>query len=274
MPNGIPIPLKSGDRFGRWVVLADTHHSQDADGNYVWLCRCDCGTTRTVPAVRLRRGKSNSCGCLRRERQTKHGAAARANGADITYRAWSAMIYRCHNESSPNYPDYGGRGIQVCERWRNSFHAFVADVGRRPSQDYSIDRFPDNNGNYEPGNCRWATHTQQQRNKRSNKLIEYAGEIHCVADWAERVGLPVRCLALRLRKGWDVGRALTTPRTIRDLPNRTPYEHNGECKSLAEWARSAGIKYSTLQERIRAGWDFQRAVTETVSLSPKDHLKR
>ena len=164
----------TGKRFGRWLVLeraATCVATQRAHGQSRWLCRCDCGTSSVVDVGRLRCGRSKSCGCLRRElarkSHQKHGYA-RTGLKTVEYRAWLAMRVRCNNQNSKDYPRYGGRGISVCPRW-DSFENFLADMGPRP-KGMSLDRFPDKNGNYEPGNCRWATPKQQGRNSRSVKL--------------------------------------------------------------------------------------------------------
>lgn len=130
----------------------------------------------------------------------------------MTYNVWSSMIQRCHNPKNTAYPYYGGRGITVCDRWRKSFVAFLADVGERPSRGYTLDRHPDKNGHYEPGNVRWATRKVQQRNMRSNRLITFRGEVRSVAEWSEHFGLNKSTLFGRLfRYGWPVERALTEP---------------------------------------------------------------
>ena len=105
-----------------------------------------------------------------------------------TYRAWQDMIQRCYNPRRTRYPMYGGRGITVCQRWRESFEAFLKDMGTSPSPRHSIDRI-DNNGNYEPGNLRWATAKEQSRNQRRNRVLTYQGETLCIAEWAERLGV-------------------------------------------------------------------------------------
>jgi hypothetical protein len=160
----------TGKQFGRWTVirLAD----RDQWRRLSWLCQCACGTKRVVRADVLTRGVGMSCGCLQREmttkRLTRHGEAGNARKgvpASFEYKCWAGLRARCRSPRHAQYQDYGGRGISVCERWWESFANFLADMGRRPSPDLSIDRI-DNDGNYEPANCRWATTTAQNGNRR------------------------------------------------------------------------------------------------------------
>jgi len=120
------------------------------------------------------------------------------------------MRERCANPRSRSYADYGGRGIGVCERWAK-FENFLADMGERPSRAHSLDRFPNADGNYEPGNCRWATPTKQARNRRNNKVLAFGGKSMCIAEWAEVVGINRLTLQRRLRLGWSIESTLTTP---------------------------------------------------------------
>lgn len=142
-------------------------------GQLLWKCVCECGNETSVVAARITSGHTKSCGCLQVEvtiaRSYKHGYDKRKN---ITgeYRSWSHIKSRCYNKKVPSYNDYGGRGIIMCDRWVNSFENFLADMGNKPTPKHSIDRFPDNDGNYEPSNCRWATSAQQAQNRRSSKL--------------------------------------------------------------------------------------------------------
>lgn len=139
---------------------------------------------------------------------TRHGHASRGRKTP-TYLAWESMIRRCEMPSQESYPLYGGRGIKVCTRWHD-FAAFLADVGEKPAG-MSLDRIDGSRG-YEPGNCRWATMKQQQRNRRGNRFLEHCGERLTVAEWAERVGVPSATIRSRIdRYGWTVERALTEP---------------------------------------------------------------
>lgn len=163
-----------GQRFGRWTVLKRT--SSRRWGSY-WVCICDCGTRKEVSQGSLRRGDTRSCGCLRVE-VVRALFQTHGHGHPISpeYRAWRNMINRCERPATKEFKDYGARGIRVCPRWRSSFENFLADIGLRPSPNHSLDRV-DNDGNYEPGNCRWATRLEQQHNKRraySRPVLELA----------------------------------------------------------------------------------------------------
>ena len=162
---GKRIPLSPGDRFGRLVVIERVPSAY----NPRYLCRCDCGRQLEVFGGNLRSGNSRSCGCLQREllsaQRTTHGMSARDNR---TYTTWLAMKGRCFNpHDGHHYRLYGERGITVCDRWLgpDGFANFLADMGERPDG-MTLDRYPDPDGNYEPGNCRWATPAEQGRNRR------------------------------------------------------------------------------------------------------------
>jgi hypothetical protein len=124
------------------------------------------------------------------------------------YSVWHLMVQRCTNPNCKGWKWYGSRGITVCDRWR-SFENFLADMGEPPSPEHSIDRYPDNDGNYEPGNCRWATAKEQANNKRNNKLISYNGQTKTLQGWADMLGVKANTLNYRLRRGWTMERAFS-----------------------------------------------------------------
>jgi hypothetical protein len=167
---GRPRLKLEGKRFGRLVVVAFAGMSKRWPFHSTFRCKCDCGRKCVVPGGNLKRRKTQSCGCKKIEVLTANGYAARqhgetVNGGSVEYTAWEAIKARCYNKHRKGYADYGGRGIRMCKRWLNTFPAFLADVGRRPSPYHSIDRI-NNNGNYTPSNVRWATRKEQNTNKR------------------------------------------------------------------------------------------------------------
>lgn len=159
-----------GQRFGRLLVISSAPH--DKWNESMWLCRCDCGITKVIKALRLRQGKTKSCGCFQIEARYKHGMRPVGGGSPPEYAIWDSMKQRCHNPKHPSYHNYGGRGITVCNRWRTSFKDFYADLGSRTTPKHTIDRI-NNEGNYEPGNVRWATRHENNMNtrKQSRKVL-------------------------------------------------------------------------------------------------------
>ena len=144
-----------------------------------------------------------------RARNYRHGYKT-AGKYSSEYSIWMNLRSRCYNPKNTRYDMYGGRGITVCQRWRDDFMNFLEDMGRRPSSDHSIDRI-DNDGNYEPSNCRWATRSEQARNRRSSRFLEFGGRRITLAEWAEEIGIDKRTLHIRLKAGWSIERALTEP---------------------------------------------------------------
>lgn len=171
----------NGLRFNRLVVERKLNE-RSSNGGVQWECQCDCGGKVVSSSDSLRRGNTQSCGCLRLEKITLHGMR---NAPE--YRCWSSMKSRCSNPRHRGFKDYGGRGISVCDRWQ-VFENFLADMGPRPSDGHSIDRYPNNDGNYEPENCRWATAKQQIDNRRRPKqkrIVHIRGlEFRTVSDAA------------------------------------------------------------------------------------------
>lgn len=187
-----------GKVFGRLTVVK---FAEMRGHRAIWECMCVCGAIRLIHATNLRAGYTKSCGCLRDERVRKaictHGKAGTPE-----YRVWKSMIKRCKYEKY-----WAGRGIKVCRRWATSFTNFLEDMGPKQSKE-SLDRI-DNDGDYEPGNCRWATRVTQSRNTRANRLITYDGVTRTVAEWAEVRGIKYMTLYYRLfHYGWDTKRAL------------------------------------------------------------------
>lgn len=203
--------LNGKTRFGKMTVLgeAETRIGKVSKIRMA-KCVCDCGNERDCQPAKLMRGDFQSCGCdrsrLLSESIKKHGLYQHP-----LYHTWNGMHQRCGNPKCSGYPLYGGRGISVCERWtgHHGLVNFLTDMGERP-KGASIDRI-DPNGNYEPSNVRWATSKQQGNNKRESKFITFNGETMTETEWAEKLGIGKTCLNERLRKGWSIERALTTP---------------------------------------------------------------
>lgn len=199
----------SGIRFGRLVAVLPTRKQ----GNRLsWLCRCDCGNLTITNASNLRSGNTTSCGCFHMERLVSdHQTHGRSTS--VIYRNWATMIQRCKNPNMHNYERYGGRGIKVCDEWQQSFGSFYDYVSVLPGfgeVGRTLDRI-DNDGEYVPGNVRWATSTEQGRNQRKSILLTYDGKTQHIADWADEIGIGYRTLKSRLRYGWSVEQVLGTP---------------------------------------------------------------
>lgn len=195
----------TGKKFGRWRIVAMLE-GQKAKAI------CECGNEREVFAQTLKHSKSLSCGCLSREinsgpkpaiseRLTTHGQSKTP-----IYKVWAAMLARCSNATNPAYCNYGGRGISVCERWLK-YENFIADMGHRPSDKHSIERI-NNDGNYEPTNCKWATKKEQCNNMRTNRFLVFNGESKTMSQWAESLGVSRDTIRGRLRRGATVEQAL------------------------------------------------------------------
>jgi len=164
----------AGQRFGRWTVLEFA--GLDKSSHSRWLCQCDCGSRAVVHGNSLRRGATTSCGCYRNDRVSQCQSTHREGSLHLRtkeYRAWTMMKYRCRNSKYQWWSRYGGRGIKVCDRWIHSFENFLADVGRAPGKEYTIDR-KDNDGDYDRGNVRWATAKERANNRRCGKKKEMA----------------------------------------------------------------------------------------------------
>lgn len=184
----------TGMRSGRLVVRR--YHGRNPGGEHLWECVCDCGSISLVQRSNITNGHTLSCGCLKREKATKHG------GSDTRlYRIWSHMRTRCNKEYDDGYHLYGGRGVSVCPEWE-SFPAFLKWAKSNGYEDdLTLDRI-DTNGDYEPSNCRWATVQEQNQNKRNSILITKDGVTKNLMDWAEELGIHHETIRGRIRMGW------------------------------------------------------------------------
>jgi hypothetical protein len=180
------------------------------------------------------------------------------------YTAWQDMMRRCYNEEHVKYPIYGGRGIRVCKRWRESFASFCLDMGV-PEAELTLDR-RDSNKNYTPSNCRWATRIEQARNMRTNRLLTLRGETRCLHDWCEHLGIPIQTVYSRLKAGWSVEQTLTPGRFHGTRRDRHARLGNRE-QTVAAWAREHGLNPQTVYKRLEAGETLQEALDRPAKRS-------
>ena len=188
----------TGKKLGKLTVIKFT---KNASHDSYWLCHCECGNRRIICAGDLQRRNKKSCGCL----QKTHGMTSAR-----VYGVWSSMIKRCSNKNHKDFKYYGGRGIKVCKRW-HKFENFFEDMGH-PNSNLSLDRI-NNNSNYSPDNCRWATQSEQANNKRNTVLIKYKDKIKTLMQWSKDLNINRKTLSGRIRRGWSVEKAIETPVT-------------------------------------------------------------
>lgn len=214
--------VEVGQKYGAWEVIGPSSDSSKM------MCRCSCGRTEhSVRKYDLVRGKSLMCRrCSVAISKTSHGAAPYGKSSP-EYNTWVHMIQRCHNPKNKDYKNYGGRGIEVCEMWRESFEAFLLMVGKRPTLKHTIERIDTNRG-YEPGNVRWATRHEQNQNMRSNVKLTIEGETKTVSEWSRdpRCTVSMFTVYKRLDRGWDARRAVFTPSKSRSSDSRNAPESN------------------------------------------------
>lgn len=192
-----------GQTYGRLRVISRAPNASKTDTNARWNCQCECGKFSLAYGQDLAKGKVKSCGCLNAERIKTHGHSRKP-----VYSVWRQIFQRCENPDAQAYANYGGRGITVCEEWRD-FNVFLADMGF-PGRGMSLDRI-DNTKGYSKDNCRWATWDQQLNNNRGNVRLDFNGEMLTLSQWAKRLKIPRDCIYGRLRRGWSAERALSTP---------------------------------------------------------------
>lgn len=232
----------TGARVGKLLVISRAGTSKG--GMAMWQCLCDCGKELVIQGGNLRH-RQRSCGCDRKTTAT-HGLSG-----STEFRSWGQMIQRCTNERLKTHKHYGGRGIRVCDRWMESFENFYADMGAKPSPKHSLDRI-DVDGNYEPGNCRWATPQEQSRNRRTSV---YVGDVFLL-DAAYSKGLKPKTAYYRAKH--DV--SLDKP-----LGRQIELVAAGLKMSMVEWSRLTGIPRSTISVRHKKGWSHERILELEVN---------
>ena len=189
----------AGKRFGRLVALHQ--ESPEKLGRALWVCECDCGVVKTVPAYRLVAGSTTSCGCAQKEAVTRHGLSGHP-----LYNTWNGIIQRCYDPNHPAFKWYGANGIGVCDRWRESPLSFIKDMGAKPDG-YSIDRI-DGTKDYSKENCRWATSSEQQNNRRNNRWFLYLGDVYNMKQLCLKVGINPSTVMTRLSRGKSIEQAI------------------------------------------------------------------
>lgn len=178
------------------------------------------------------------------------------------YRVWWAMMCRCFTKSTTHYARYGGRGITVCEQWKK-FENFYDDMGDMPSSKHTLDRI-NNDGNYEPSNCRWATRKEQGNNRNTCVYLTYNNEKMSITRWAEKLGISEVTLQTRIKKGWSVNDALSIP-----VRNKKEIEFNGRSMSIPKWADEIGVCGNTIRQRLRLGWSLDQTLKKESRVRPK-----
>jgi hypothetical protein len=194
----------TGQKFGRLIPVKYL-------GNRKWKCECECGNNPIIIGNQMVRGFTKSCGCFRkeatRERHSTHGYSGSIRSRE--YIAWCAMKQRCLYKNHIGYHQWGGRGIAICDRWlgEDGFVNFLSDMGTKPTKKHTLDRI-DNDGNYEPSNCRWSTVKEQSANRRSNRMIELDGVVKSLDDWSEIANVNRITIHSRLKAGWGIKDAI------------------------------------------------------------------
>lgn len=254
----------TGQQFGELTVVKRIDRK-------TWECKCSCGKVTTAYVYRLKNGGKKSCGCLSKSSQHK----AKTNGYVLhpLYACYYRMRHRCENKADKSYLRYGGRGIKVCDEWKNDIMAFIKwGIENGYQEGLSIDRI-DNDGDYSPKNCRWADAQTQSNNRRSNRFITYNDETHTVAEWSRITGIRHLTLEARILAGWSAEEALTTPtltkeETFERFSTKTVAYKDGKTvgvfRSIKEAARKCGFCVSTVSSCIKnpskqvRGYTFKR----------------
>lgn len=216
--------FKEGDKVGKCFYVKDVESPYLGRKRAAEFICGFCGTKFIHRMSSIKTGRVVSCGCQAINgswsvSNYKHGGAAGGTSTP-EYRAWNCMKGRCYIKTNIGYPRYGGAGIKVCDRWLHSFENFLADMGKKPTPEHTLDRYPDKKGGYGPTNCRWATRVQQIRNRSNTKMMLYKGIEKTVKEWSDELGIGYLLLKERLKRGWSPELAVSQP------PNKSKkYKH-------------------------------------------------
>lgn len=197
-----------GKKYNKLTIKNKTD-LRDTQGLIIYDCQCECGNLIKISASLVVRGKTKSCGCLKADKLKITIANNVSHGKSRTsiYYTWAGMLKRCYLKTHKQYPNYGARGIKVCDEWLKSFVSFYRDMGDKPSKLHSLDRI-DNNGDYEPKNCRWATPREQSNNTRNSIKVFYRGKSMTLGQWSDYLNIPRPTVYWRYKQGWDIERVL------------------------------------------------------------------
>ena len=244
----------SGEKFGRLTVIKRVENNKY---NQVrWLCKCDCGNEKIVLANNLRNGETKSCGCLKKEQDYINIAHIKHNKSNTRlYNIWEHMKHRCNNPNSKRHEFYYDKGIKVCDEWQNDFMNFYNWAINNGYQDnLTIDRI-NNDGNYEPNNCRWATVTEQNNNQSTNIKIKYNNNIYTMKQFCKKYNLKRETLDYRLKNNWDIEKIINTP-----TQSKKSILYNGIYYTAKELAIKFNLKLGTLRTRLNRNWTIEEAL--------------
>lgn len=253
--------IDSGEIFGSLVYMRDVETAKKGARHSLFICKC--GTEKVILLANVTSGKTTSCGCVSRrmtiERSTTHGMSNTP-----TYRSWMHMIERCYNKKAKRYERYGGRGIAVCAHWQESFENFLADMGERP-EGTTIDRHPNQDGNYEPGNCRWATAKEQANNRSSNIILSVDGMPSRISGVSDKLGLSYETMRRRVQ----YSKMTDDKKYSSEKIERVTLSHDGLSMPIKEWSLRTGLAAHTISTRLRRG----KTVAEALAPIKPQHRK-
>ena len=239
--------------FGRLIVIE--FYGKNKQNKSLWLCKCNCGTIVVISRNNLISRASRSCGCLRKDTIFKHGKSYTK-----IHKIWREMLNRCFNKNCKDYPNYGERGIKVCDEWLE-FINFYKDMGDKPDR-LSLDRINNNLGYYKE-NCKWSTQKEQCRNKRTNRFITYKGETKTLIEWAEKYNLTFNTIYGRVYiYKWSLEKAFNTPNLLTNCFVNKIISFNNKTQNLTQWSKELKIGISCLKYRLEiAKWTIEKAFT-------------
>lgn len=241
----------AGQQYGRLTVL---YPVKDPERGKMWMCLCVCGKTKLVLRGNLIKGLTKSCGCTQYRRASRQSRLHKKE-----YTVWQGMIWRCDSKSMERYPRYGGRGILVCDQWRYDFDRFLKDMGPRPSDEHTIER-RDNDKGYSPGNCRWATRTENTNNRSVTRMVVIDGKRMPLADACRMLGLKRWTVQSRICRKWpkDQWFLPTGNKPINPMTRGIISSLKNKGLNLVQTALASGLSESTVRNRIIRGWPEER----------------